>query len=96
MDTKKIDNLVMDVVVGNDLKKKECAINEIWQAAYKEGVHSASIHDLYRARGENRFGGMTVPAINLRVLTYDLSVRFSGPCSKSMPAPSFLKSRVRR
>ena len=73
MEAKIIDNLVVDVVVGSDLKKKESAINEIWQTAHKEGIYPASIHDLYRARGENKFGDMTVPAMNLRVLTYDLA-----------------------
>ena len=73
MEAKIIDNLVADVVVGGDLKKKESAINEIWQTAHKEGIYPASIHDLYRARGENKFGDMTVPAMNLRVLTYDLA-----------------------
>lgn len=73
MDKKLIDNLVMDVVVGSDVKKKENAINAIWEAAYQEGVYPASIHDLYKARGEGKFGGFTVPAMNLRSLTYDLA-----------------------
>lgn len=73
MDKKRIDTLVEDVVVTVDLKKKEEAINAIWGAAAEEGVYPASIHDLYKARGENQWGGSTVPAMNLRTLTYDLA-----------------------
>ncbi len=73
MDKKQIDTLVMDVVVNADVRKKETAINAIWGEANVVGVYPASIHDLYKARGEGSFGGFTVPAMNLRSLTYDLS-----------------------
>ncbi|MBI5872635.1 MAG: class II fructose-bisphosphate aldolase [Candidatus Omnitrophica bacterium] len=73
MDKNKIDNLVMDFVVGSDVKKKEDAINAIWSQANAQGVYPASIHDLYKARGEGKFGGFTVPAMNLRSLTYHLA-----------------------
>lgn len=73
MDRKKIDTWVYEVVTGSDVKKKEEAINAIWSEASQEGVFAASIHDLYRARGEGKWGGATVPAMNLRTLTYDLA-----------------------
>jgi fructose/tagatose bisphosphate aldolase len=73
MDNKQIDNLVMDFVVGADVKKKEDAINAIWSQANAQGVYPASIHDLYKARGEGSLGGFTVPAMNLRSLTYYLA-----------------------
>lgn len=73
MDRKSIDSLVDDIVIGTDLKKKETAVNTIWSEAFKEGVYPASIHDLYKARGEGKWTGLTVPAINLRSLTYDLA-----------------------
>ncbi len=73
MDAKMIDGLLMDAVLAADPKKKEDAINGIWAAALQEGVFPASINDLYRARGEGQWGGMTVPAVNLRSLTYDLA-----------------------
>lgn len=73
MDKARIKDLVMDVVTSSDVKKKEIAINEIWSAAYDSDVYPASIHELYRARGEDKFGGMTVPAMNLRSLTFDLA-----------------------
>ena len=73
MEKSKIDSLVEDVVVSSDVKKKETAINAIWNAAYEEGVYPASIHDLYKARGEGKWSGTTVPAMNLRSLTFDLA-----------------------
>lgn len=73
MDSQKIDTLVTDIVVGADVKMKETAINAIWSEAYEKSVYPASIHDLYRARGEGKCSGFTVPAMNLRVLTYDLA-----------------------
>lgn len=73
MESKQLDSLLMDVVVNFDVKKKEDAINEIWKEAYKQGVFPASIHDLYRARGEGKWHGFSVPAINLRSLTYYLA-----------------------
>jgi len=73
MDSKKMDSLVMDLVTGSDAKTKENAVNAIWQAAYSADVWPASIHDLYKARGEGRQGGYTVPAMNLRTLTYDMA-----------------------
>ncbi len=73
MDSKKMDSLVMDLVTGSDAKTKENAVNAIWQAAYDADVWPASIHDLYRARGEGKQGGYTVPAMNLRTLTYDMA-----------------------
>lgn len=73
MEDKRLDSLLMDVVVNSDVKKKEDAINEIWKEAYKQGVYPASIHDLYRARGEGKWHGFSVPAINLRSLTYYLA-----------------------
>jgi fructose/tagatose bisphosphate aldolase len=73
MDKKQIDQYLWDVVVGVDVKKKETAINAIWAEAHAQGVSPASINGLYRARGEGKFGAMTVPAMNLRALTYDLA-----------------------
>ncbi|MFH0940921.1 MAG: class II fructose-bisphosphate aldolase [Candidatus Omnitrophota bacterium] len=73
MEGKQMDILVADVVVGSDIQKKEKAVNAIWGEANARGVYPASIHDLYKARGEGKFGAFTVPAINLRSLTYYLA-----------------------
>ncbi|HEU4572061.1 MAG TPA: hypothetical protein VFR93_05195, partial [Candidatus Limnocylindrales bacterium] len=38
----------------------------VWEAAQALGARSASIEDLYRARGRGEVHGFTVPAINIR------------------------------
>ena len=45
----------------------------IHEAARELGAHSASIHDLYVARGRGEVSGFTVPAINLRAQTFDMA-----------------------
>jgi len=37
------------------------------------GIYPASIQEFYMARGRGEFSGFTVPAINLRSMTYDLA-----------------------
>ena len=55
------------------MAKKRLLAKEIFDIAYEEGVYSASIHEFYMARGRGEFAGFTVPAINLRTMTYDLA-----------------------
>ena len=43
----------------------------IWEIGQAVGVRAASIHDLYMARGRGEIGGVTVPAINVRGMSYD-------------------------
>jgi fructose/tagatose bisphosphate aldolase len=43
----------------------------IWEIGQAVGVQPASIHDLYLARGQGKTGGFTVPAMNIRGMTYD-------------------------
>ncbi|HEY4633918.1 MAG TPA: class II fructose-bisphosphate aldolase [Candidatus Limnocylindrales bacterium] len=45
----------------------------VWEASQALGAHSASIHDLYMARGRGEVSGFTVPAINLRAQTFDMA-----------------------
>ena len=45
----------------------------VWEASQALGRHSASIQDLYAARGRGEVGGFTVPAINLRAQTFDMA-----------------------
>ena len=45
----------------------------VWEASQALGAHSASIHDLYAARGRGEVSGFTVPAINLRAQTFDMA-----------------------
>ena len=41
--------------------------------AEASGAWTASIHDLYRAAGRNEYANATTPAINLRMIAYDLA-----------------------
>jgi len=68
-----IDLLVMDLVMSDDLERKMVLAKKIFTLAYKKGIYPSSIHQFYLARGRGEFGGFTVPAINLRTLTYDLA-----------------------
>lgn len=64
----KIDSLVKDMVFGSDGKAKA---NEIRQIARTTGIFPASIQSLYSAIGKGQYKGFTVPAMNLRGITYD-------------------------
>lgn len=66
-----IDRLVHRAVLESDTKKRDEARRAIRKAAAALGALPASIHDLYMAVGRGESGGFTVPAINVRMLSYD-------------------------
>jgi len=68
----KIDHLVRDAVFGAD-DIKESSRRQILESAIQEGIFPASIESLYEARGERLYSDMTVPAINIRGITYDVA-----------------------
>ncbi len=68
-----LQKTVMELIMTEDLAEKKRLVKEIHDAADKEGIHPSSIHEFYMARGRGEFGGFTVPAINLRSMTYDLA-----------------------
>ena len=45
----------------------------VWEASQALGAHSASIQELYAARGRGEVSGFTVPAVNLRAQTFDMA-----------------------
>jgi fructose-bisphosphate aldolase, class II len=45
----------------------------VWEASQTLGALSASIQDLYMARGRGEVAGFTVPAINIRAQTFDMA-----------------------
>lgn len=67
-----MDRLVRRAVFGEG-KERSAARWLIWELAQASGCRPASIHDLYLARGRGECGGFTVPAMNLRLLTYDMA-----------------------
>ena len=66
----KMDALVRAAVFGSK-DEKEYARWLIWELGQAVGTQPSSIHDLYMARGRGEVHGFTVPAINVRGLTYD-------------------------
>jgi len=68
-----IDKIVMDLILTNDVILKKKIAKKILNIAYKKGIYPSSIHEFYLARGRGEFSGFTVPAMNLRSMTYDLA-----------------------
>ncbi|MGD0158812.1 MAG: class II fructose-bisphosphate aldolase [Candidatus Bathyarchaeia archaeon] len=68
-----IDKAITELVMTDDPTKKKQLAEAILDVAHSRGIYSASIFDFYMARGRGEFKGFTVPAINLRSMTYDLA-----------------------
>ncbi len=66
-----VDALIKESVFTSDAAKKAEGFKQIREATKKAGIHPASIQALYEASGKGKFTGLTVPAINIRMLTYD-------------------------
>ncbi|MGE5197437.1 MAG: class II fructose-bisphosphate aldolase [Deltaproteobacteria bacterium] len=68
-----IEKIVMDLIMSDDPTVKKALAKKIWGIAYDKGIFPSSIIQLYQARGKGECSGFTVPAINLRSMTYDLA-----------------------
>jgi len=68
-----VEKTAMELVMNDNVTKKRQLAKRIFDVAYEEGVYPSSIHEFYMARGRGEFSGFTVPAINLRSMTYDLA-----------------------
>ena len=68
-----IEKIVFELITNDDAAVKKETAKKIIDIAYKKGIYPSSIHELYMARGKGEFSGFTVPAINLRSMTYDLA-----------------------
>ncbi len=68
-----VDKTVIELVMNDNITEKKQLAKKIFDAAYKKGVYPSSIHEFYMARGRGEFSGFTVPAVNLRSMTYDLA-----------------------
>lgn len=66
-----IDLLVKTAVFSPDLNEMKKARVEIRELAASRGAYLASLHSLYMAIGRGKVSGFTVPAFNIRTLTYD-------------------------
>ncbi len=65
-----LDSLMWTAVFGNAEVREESRLR-IREAAASLGILPASILPLYEARGRGEVSGFTVPAVNLRMLSYD-------------------------
>ncbi|MDO9585199.1 MAG: class II fructose-bisphosphate aldolase [Syntrophales bacterium] len=68
-----IDTLIFTAVFSSDAASADVARWLIRQVGVAVGVVSASIQSLYDAMGRKEVSGITVPAINIRGLTYDVA-----------------------
>src|SRR3954454_8257672 len=66
----KMDRRVRLAVFGGK-EEKEQARWLIWEIGQSVVVRASSIHELYMARGRGECHGFTVPAINVRGMSYD-------------------------
>ena len=75
MDSKSFDieKNITELVMTDNIEEKKQIAKQIRDTAKEKGIYPASIHEFYMARGRNEFEGFTVPAINLRTMTYDLA-----------------------
>ncbi|MGH7343116.1 MAG: class II fructose-bisphosphate aldolase, partial [Candidatus Rokuibacteriota bacterium] len=65
-----IDELIATAVFAEAADVRDAARWLIWETGHALGVHSASIQGLYEARGKGKCAGFTMPAVNVRGLTY--------------------------
>jgi fructose/tagatose bisphosphate aldolase len=65
-----IESLVREMVFSADNKEKQRQIREM---AFAKGLFFASIQNLYEAMGKGQYKGFTVPAMNLRGITFDVA-----------------------
>ncbi|MBI5143671.1 MAG: class II fructose-bisphosphate aldolase [Candidatus Omnitrophica bacterium] len=69
-----MDRLATDLALNDNVEGKTRLAKKIINLAYRNGIYPSSINQLYLARGKGLFSNaFTVPAINLRTLTYDLA-----------------------
>jgi fructose/tagatose bisphosphate aldolase len=66
-----VDALIKEAVFSSDPAKKSETFKLIKETAMKAGAKPSSIQALYEAAGKGKYSGVTVPAINIRMLTYD-------------------------
>ena len=71
--SKLIDDLIHTVVFSPDPGTQEAAGFLIRRGAAALGIMSSSIQALYEAMGRKEVSGFTVPAINIRGITYDVA-----------------------
>mgnify|MGYP000173800859 CR=1 FL=1 len=77
-----IDTLVSDAVFAADAGAREKSRRIIGELARDRGVFPASTQHLYEAAGKGLYSGITVPAINIRGITYQVARAVFGAALK--------------
>jgi fructose/tagatose bisphosphate aldolase len=68
-----IDTLIELAIFGADNQMREEHQRIIREMATSQGIYPASIQGLYEAAGKGLYSGITVPAINIRGITYHVA-----------------------
>ncbi len=68
-----VPSLIETIIMSDSSLMKKTCCWVTYEAALQLGVVPSSIQGLYEARGKNEISGFTVPAMNLRTLTYDIA-----------------------
>lgn len=68
-----VDDLIDTIILSDSNHMKRLCYFVAYNAGLSLGVIPSSIQGLYEARGKDAFSGFTVPAMNIRTLTYDLA-----------------------
>ncbi|MBM4312836.1 MAG: aldolase [Deltaproteobacteria bacterium] len=68
-----IDDLIQTAVFASEAEVRKTARWLIRRTAAAAGIYAASIQGLYEAMGRGEVSGFTVPAINIRAMTYETS-----------------------
>jgi fructose/tagatose bisphosphate aldolase len=85
--TKLIDDLIYTAVFSPDKSIQEAACWLIRRTAHALGITSCSIQALYEAMGKGEATGFTVPAINIRAITYDVAQAIFRAAVKGQAGP---------
>ncbi|MDQ2870132.1 MAG: class II fructose-bisphosphate aldolase [Acidobacteriota bacterium] len=83
-----VDSLVWTAVFG-DPEVRDVARRTIREAARELGILPASILPLYEARGRGEVDGFSVPAVNIRMLSYD-TMRAALRAARSLDAGALI------
>ena len=86
-----IDDLIYTAVFSPDKATQESACWLIRRSGAALGIMSASIQSLYDAMGRGELKGFTVPAINLRAITYDAAQAVFRAAIKGQVGPFILE-----
>ncbi len=68
-----IDELVYNLCLNASQTVKDACRWIIWEAAAALQIYPSSIQELYAAKGKTKYSQITVPAVNIRGLTYDVA-----------------------